>query len=44
MLSFEKGGEAHDAELERNRAQHAQLPLSPPIAEEVTLGSPGQRS
>ena len=32
MFSFEKGGEGHDAVLERNRAQHAQLPLSPPIA------------
>ena len=34
-LSFEKGGNAHYAELERNRARHAQLPLSPPIAHEM---------
>ena len=34
-LAFEKGGNAHYAELERNRAQHAQLPLSPPIAQEI---------
>ncbi len=44
MLSFEKGGEAHYADLERNRAQHAQLPLSPPIAEDVSFDSPGQCS
>jgi outer membrane protein assembly factor BamB len=36
MLSFMKSGEAHYAELERNRAQHAQLPLSPRIVEDVT--------
>ena len=40
MIHFEKGSEAHDAALERNRAQHAQLPLSQPIAEEVSLGAP----
>jgi len=40
MIHFEKGSEAHDAALERNRAQHAQLPLSQPIAEEVSLEAP----
>ncbi len=40
MLSFEKGGDAHYAELERNRARHAQLPLSPPIAQEISSTPP----
>ncbi len=40
MLSFMKSGEAHYADLERNRAKHAQLPLSPPIAEDVTSPLP----
>jgi outer membrane protein assembly factor BamB len=40
MLSFRKGGEAHYTELERNRARHAQLPLSQPIAEDVSSSAP----
>jgi outer membrane protein assembly factor BamB len=40
MFSFEKGGEAHDVALERNRARHAQLPLSQPIAEDVGSTAP----
>jgi len=35
-LSFEKSGDAHYLELERNRELHAQLPLSPPIAQEIS--------
>jgi outer membrane protein assembly factor BamB len=42
ILSFQKSGEAHYAELERNRAQHAQLPLSPPIVEDVTPPPPSR--
>lgn len=37
MLSFEKGGDAHYAELERNRAQQAQLP---PIAQDANPTPP----
>jgi len=40
MFSFEKGDKAHYAELERNRAGHAQLPLSQPIAEDVSSTTP----
>jgi outer membrane protein assembly factor BamB len=40
MLSFEKDGDAHYAELERNRARHAQLSLSPPIAQEISSTPP----
>jgi len=40
MLSFQKGGEAHYAELERDRSRHAQLPLSQPIAEDTSSTSP----
>ena len=40
MFSFEKGGEAHDVALERNRARHAQLPLSQPSAEDVSSTAP----
>jgi outer membrane protein assembly factor BamB len=35
MLSFQKGGESHYQDLERNRARHAQLPVSQPVAEDT---------
>jgi outer membrane protein assembly factor BamB len=44
MFYFQKHGESHDAALERNRAQHAQLPLSPPIAEDVSSTPPASAS
>jgi outer membrane protein assembly factor BamB len=40
MFSFEKGGETHDVALERDRARHAKLPLSQPIAEDVSSSAP----
>ncbi len=40
MLSFQKGGDAHYLELERNRARQAELPLSQPIAEDATPTAP----
>src|SRR5262245_24702437 len=40
MFSFQKGGESHYAKLERDRARHAQLPLSSPIAEDAGSNAP----
>src|SRR5689334_16765063 len=35
MFSFQKSGDAHYAELERNRTRQAQTPLSQTVAEDV---------
>ncbi|MCI0417951.1 MAG: PQQ-like beta-propeller repeat protein [Acidobacteria bacterium] len=40
MFSFQKSGEAHYAELEKNRARHAQLPVSQPVAEDARSTEP----
>jgi outer membrane protein assembly factor BamB len=44
MFSFQKGGESHYAELEHNRARHAQLPLSQPMAEDIKSNPPASAS
>lgn len=40
ILTFQKSSEVNYAELERNRARHAQLPLSQPVADDIRMAAP----